>query len=351
VFTTEPIITLAQVDQLRPAPGRILHSATHEEILSGATTDVYFVKTHEILTQKGLADTVVTAEVFAREEGLLAGMTETTALLSAGIAAAGLRLWALPEGSRFAAKEVLLRIEGRYTDFGLYETALLGCLSSASGWATAAARVKEAAGDTLVTCFGARHVHPAVAPVMERAAVIGGVDGASCLLGAKLAGKNPSGTVPHAIFLIIGDSVKVAEAYHALMPKGEVRTVLVDTFKDECEEALRVAAALGDNLDFIRLDTPGERGGVTPALVREVKFRLAAAGYGHVRVIVSGGLTLERIRALKDAGADAFGVGSYISAAPPIDMTMDIKALAGSPIAKRGRLPGVTPSDRLIGIG
>ncbi|MDR1193741.1 MAG: nicotinate phosphoribosyltransferase [Peptococcaceae bacterium] len=344
----EPIITLAQVDKLRAEPGRILHSATHEEILSGATTDVYFVKTHEILTKKGLAETVVTAEVFAREEGVLAGMTETVALLSAGIPSAGLRLWALPEGSRFAAKEVLLRIEGRYTDFGLYETALLGCLSSASGWATAAARVREAAGDTPVTCFGARHVHPAVAPVMERAAVIGGATGASCLLGAKLAGKNPSGTVPHAIFLIMGDSVRVAKAYNELMPAGEVRTVLVDTFKDECEEALRVAEALGENLNYIRLDTPGERGGVTPALVREVKFRLAAAGYGHVKVIVSGGLNLERIRALREAGADAFGVGSYISAAPPVDMTMDIKELAGAPIAKRGRLPGITPSERLI---
>jgi len=190
-------------------------------------------------------------------------------------------------------------------------------------------------------------VHPAVAPVMERAALIGGVDGASCILGAKLAGKNPVGTVPHAVFLIMGDSVEVALAYHELMPAGETRTVLVDTFRDECEEALRVAEALGHDLRYIRLDTPGERGGVTAGLVREVKYRLAAAGYGYIQVLVSGGLTLDKILALKEAGADAFGVGSYISAAQPIDMTMDIKEVDGLPIAKRGRLPGITPNPRL----
>jgi len=343
-----PIVTLAQVEELKPDKGRILHSATHEEILMGATTDIYFVKTHEILTKKGFADKVVTAEVFPRGEGILAGMEETLALLSAGIASSGLELWALPEGSAFSDREVILRIKGRYTDFGRYETALLGCLASACGWATAAAQVKAAAGDCPVTCFGARHVHPSVAPVMERAALIGGADGASCILGAKLAGKNPVGTVPHAVFLIMGDSVDVALAYHELMPAGETRTVLVDTFRDECEEALRVAEALGPDLRYIRLDTPGERGGVTAGLVREVKYRLAAAGHTHVKVLVSGGLTLEKILELKEAGADAFGVGSYISAARPIDMTMDIKEIDGTPIAKRGRLPGVTPNPRLV---
>jgi nicotinate phosphoribosyltransferase len=67
-----------------------------------------------------------------------------------------------------------------------------------------------------------------------------------------------------------------------------------------------------------------------------------------VKVIVSGGLTLERIALLKEAGADAFGVGSFISAAQPIDMTMDIKEVEGAPIAKRGRLPGITPNPRLV---
>jgi nicotinate phosphoribosyltransferase len=343
------IETLAQVEALNLSPDRIFHSATHEEILSGATTDVYLVKTHEILSGRGLADTVVTAEIFAREDGILAGMDETLHLLAqSSRCEQPLEMWALKEGSSFKRKEVLLRIKGCYGDFGLYETALLGMLSSACGWATAARRVREAAGDSPVLCFGARHVHPAVAPVMERAAVIGGVDDASCILGAKLAGKKPAGTVPHAIFLIMGDTVTAALAYHELMPSGESRTILVDTFKDECEESLRVAHALGPDLQSIRLDTPSERGGVTAGLVREVKARLAGAGYGAVKVVVTGGLTPERILELKEAGADAFGVGSYISGAKAIDMTMDLKEIEGRPVAKRGRIPGITPSPALI---
>lgn len=340
----EKLMTLEQVYNLKPAQDRILFSAEHEEIVQGATTDVYFVKTQEILAKCGLKDTVVTAEVFARRGGILAGVPEVLALFKN----CDVQVWSLQEGDSFEPKEVIMRIQGKYTDFGIYETALLGILASSSGWATAAREAKEAAGDSLMLCFGARHVHPAIAPVMERAAIIGGADGASCILGAKLAGKEPAGTVPHAIFLIMGDSVKVAEAYHEYMPSGEARTVLVDTFKDEAEESLRVADALGANLQGVRLDTPSERGGVTPQLVKEVRERLNQKGFSHVKIFVSGGLSPERIRLLKEAGADAFGVGSHISAASPLEMTMDLKEVAGKPIAKRGRIPGIIKNDRLI---
>lgn len=340
----DKIKSLQEVDKLMISPERRLFSAQHEEIISGATTDVYFVKTQEILIAKKLADTVVTAEIFARREGIMAGTIEAMGLLSS----CPVQVWALPEGQAFAPKEVVMRITGKYSEFGIYETALLGILASSCGWAAAAAEVKRAAGDKTVLCFGARHVHPAVAPVMERAAVVGGVDGASCILGAKLAGVEPAGTVPHAIFLIMGDTVEVAKAYHEVMPPAAARTVLVDTFKDEAEEALRVARALGPALQGIRLDTPSERGGVTPGLVREVRARLDQAGYKHVRIFVTGGLDPDKVISLKEAGADAFGVGSYISGAPAIDMTMDIKEIAGSPIAKRGRIPGITPNERLV---
>ena len=127
------------------------------------------------------------------------------------------------------------------------------------------------------------------------------------------------------------------------------RIVLVDTFRDEAEEALRVAHALGDRLFGIRLDTPSERGRVTADLVHEVRARLDQAGFNHVKVTVSGGLTPDRIRYFKESGApvDSFAVGSYISGATPIDFTGDIKEIDGRPIAKRGRIPGVTESPRL----
>jgi nicotinate phosphoribosyltransferase len=88
---------------------------------------------------------------------------------------------------------------------------------------------------------------------------------------------------------------------------------------------------------------------VTADLVLEVRARLDQAGFDHVRIIVSGGLDPERIRHFKDAGAavDSYAVGSYISGATPIDFTGDLKEIEGEPIAKRGRIPGVTPSPRL----
>jgi len=131
------------------------------------------------------------------------------------------------------------------------------------------------------------------------------------------------------------------------MPEGSPVIILVDTFKDEAEETLRVAEALQDRLSGVRLDTPSERGGVTPALVQEIRARLDLGGFSHVQILVSGGITPERIVVLDRAGADSFGVGSYISSAPPIDMTMDLKEVNGRPVTKRGRIPGITHSPRL----
>lgn len=337
-------VTLADIASMEIRPENRFFSATGSEIEQGLTSDIYFVRTRDLLGSIGLAETVVTAEIFSSKEGVLAGMDETLYLLRKR----DLEIWALPEGSAMGTKEVVMRIRGRYGDFGIYETPLLGILSSSSGWATAARSCKEAAGGRRVICYGARHLHPAVAPVMERAAVIGGADDCSCILGALLLGRAPVGTVPHAAFLIVGDTVKLATAYDNFVAEGEPRIILVDTFKDETEEALRVAEALGSRLNGIRLDTPGERGGVTVGLVRETRARLNQAGFDHVKIIVSGGLNLERIAALSEAGADSFGVGSFISRAPAIDMTMDIKEVRGEAIAKRGRIPGLTENNRLV---
>ncbi|NLJ80089.1 MAG: nicotinate phosphoribosyltransferase [Firmicutes bacterium] len=337
------IETIQEVTDYSVEKDRRLFSATPEEILHGLTTDIYFVKAKQILNALEKENTIVVAEIFPRRDGILAGVAEVKNLLRD----LDLEIWALPEGSAFEGKEVVMQIKGPYVRFALYETALLGILASSSGWATAARKVKEAAEGLPVLCFGARHVHPAVAPVMERAAIVGGTDGASCILGAKLAGLEPSGTVPHALFLVIGDSLETAKAYHRIMPPESVRSMLVDTFKDEVEESLRLANCARTGLESVRLDTPSERGGVTPDLVRELRAKLDVAGHSQIQIFVSGGLNPERIRLLKAAGADAFGVGSYISGAAAIDMTMDLKEVAGQAVAKRGRIPGQGSWPRL----
>lgn len=336
------ITTLQEVETFSIERGRLFYSATHEEIRRGYTTDVYFVTAQEILRHLKLADTVVVAEIFPRHFGVLCGVSEVLNLL----AESNVEVWGLEEGEEFEAKEVIMRIRGPYSEFGIFETPLLGILAHSSGWATAARECKKAAGEKSVICFGARHVHPAVAPVLERSALVGGADGAACILGAKLFGKEPGGTIPHAVILIVGDTVITAKAFEEVIPPRFPRIILVDTFRDEAEESLRVAKVLGGKLLGVRLDTPDERGGVTPELVEEVRERLRQAGFTQVKIVVSGGLNPERIALMRDK-ADIFGVGSYISGHPPIDMTMDIKEVAGQKVAKRGRIPGIVPNPRL----
>lgn len=318
-----------------------------EQVLSGYTADVYFSRTQSILEKEDLNPTV-TMEVFANRAGILCGMKEVLALLRR-VLPQGSLVWALEEGQAMAEKEVLLRIIGPYRAFGLYETAFLGMLAQESGWATVARECVEAAGEVPVISFGARHVHPDVAARLEYAALVGGCAGCATPAAAELFGIEPTGTIPHTLVLIFGDTVKATLAFDKHMPK-EIRCIaLVDTFKDEAEESLRVAQAMGDRLWGVRLDTPPERGRVTPDLVKEVRARLDQSGYGYVKIVVSGGVTRERINIFREEGTpvDAYGVGSAISSASPIDFTADIKAIEGKPIAKRGRIPGETPNPRL----
>jgi nicotinate phosphoribosyltransferase len=321
------------------------------EILSGDSADVYFARAQRILEREGL-DPVVAMEVFAREDAILCGIDEAKNLLAHVLESADpaeATVEALDDGDPISPIEVVLRIRARYRVFGLYETAILGMLAQSTGWASAARRCVEAAAPEPVISFGARHIHPDITDVLDYAAIVGGCVGASTPAGARLAGLSPTGTMPHSLVLIIGDTVKAAEAFDRDLDPDVPRIVLVDTFKDEAEESLRVASALGERLYGIRLDTPSERGRVTADLVHEVRARLDQAGFTHVKIVVSGGLTPERIGYYKDAAApvDSYAVGSYISGATPIDFTGDIKEIDGRPIAKRGRIPGVTPSPRL----
>ena len=329
----------------------VRRASPSREILSGESADVYFARAESILEREGL-DPVVTMEVFARRDAILCGIDEVKNLLAHVLGGSDpdeVAVEALSDGDAIGLKEVVLRITARYRAFGLYETAILGMLAQSTGWATAARECVEAAAPLPVISFGARHVHPDITDVLDYAAIVGGCVGASTPAGARLAGLAPTGTMPHALVLIFGDTVAAAQAFDRDLEPDVPRIVLVDTFKDEAEEALRVAHALGDRLYGIRLDTPSERGRVTPDLVHEVRARLDQAGFGHVKIVVSGGLNPERMGVFREAGApvDSYAVGSYISGATPIDFTGDIKEIDGRPIAKRGRIPGRTDSPRL----
>jgi nicotinate phosphoribosyltransferase len=336
----------------RRASAPVPHFEPAADVLSGETADVYFERARTILAAEGL-DPVVTMEIFPRADAILCGAEESLAylrqILAEGPHDPAPLVESLRDGDGVTRKEVVMRITARYSAFGLYETALLGILAQSTGWATAARRIVEVAAPIPVIGFGARHVHPSVADQMDYASVVGGCIGASTPAGARLAGLAPTGTMPHALILIFGDTVRAVEAFDRHIDPTVPRVALVDTFRDEAEESVRVADALGERLWGVRLDTPSERGRVTADLVKEVRARLDLAGHPHVRIVVSGGLDVERIAYFKEAGApvDSFAVGSAISDASPIDFTGDLKEIDGRAVAKRGRIPGLTPNPRL----
>jgi len=338
----------AKLTSFKVSPIKLPKFEPDEAVLSGETADIYFARTIDILRHEGL-NPVATMEVFPSRVGILCGMEEVKALLTRVLPEGNREVWALAEGEAMSEKEVVLRITAPYQSYGLYETAIDGILAHCSGWATAARECVEVAQRIPIISFGVRHVHPSVAAEMDYAAIIGGCTGCSSIAGAKLAGIEPSGTMPHALIIIMGDTVTATVAFDKYMPPEVPRVSLVDTFKDEAEESLLVANALGKKLGSVRLDTPSERGQVTADLVKEVRARLDLAGFNHVGIFVSGGINPERISYFIKNGApiDGFGVGSYISGAKPIDFTADLHEVEGKPIAKRGRIPGITPNPRL----
>jgi nicotinate phosphoribosyltransferase len=316
--------------------------------LNGETADIYFPRTVEILKKEGI-NPVATMEVFPRRDGILCGIEEVKALLAQVLPKDNSEVWALSQGEPFDGKEVVLRIRAPYQSYGTYETAYLGILSHCSGWATAARECVNAAQGIPVISFGARHLHPSVVGIMEYSAIVGGCAGCASTAGAKLAGIQPTGTIPHALIIIIDNTAKAALAFDKHMPPEVPRIVLVDTFEDEVRESVAVAKAMRGKLQGVRLDTPSERGRVTADLVKEVRAWLDLEGFKDVKIVVSGGLDPERIRYFIDEAApvDIFAVGSYISDAKPIDFTADLHEVEGKPIAKRGRMPGITPNPRL----
>lgn len=316
------------------------HNATSADIRAGLTTDVYFERTVQIVREAGL-DRHVRAEFSVKglPSGLpwaiLAGLEEVFALLD-GL---DISLRGMPEGRLVRPFEPILEIEGPYLSFAVFETAILGLLCESSGVATKAARIRHLAGQRLLASFGARRMHPAIAPVIERAAFIGGCDGVSVVMAARDLGEDPTGTTPHALMLLVGDTVEAMRLYDRIVPEQARRIALIDTFLDEKFEAVRVAEALGDRLYGVRLDTPGSRRGDFVQILREVRWELDLRGFQHVKLIASGGLDEKTVAELEPY-VDGFGVGTSIANARTIDFGMDIIEIEGEPVAKRGKMSG-----------
>jgi nicotinate phosphoribosyltransferase len=327
--------------------GRDFYVATADEIRAGRTTDLYFLRTLDILKKAGRDRVSVVAEATTGSLpngwpwAILCGLEEVVRLLDGR----AVSLWSIPEGSVFPPKTPrgvpvpVMTLEGPYGEWALFETPVLGMICQASGIATKAARIRKLADGKEVLSFGVRRMHPAIAPMVERSVAVGGLDAITTPLGEELLGTPAMGTMPHALVIVMGGPREAFTALHKYLEEKIPRIALIDTYYDEKSEALLAVEAIPD-LTGVRLDTPASRRGNFAAIVREVRWELDLRGHRDVKIYVSGSVDENMIPTLLEAGVDGFGIGTSLSNAPTVDFAMDIVEVEGKPAAKRGKFAG-----------
>lgn len=354
------------------APGRrdpALFALHEARIRDGEYSDRYFVRAAQVLAAEG-RDPVVTVQFFQKGEAVLCGMDEALALLrrclAPGYVWSSLEVRALAEGDRIAPRETVLTLTGPYRAFGHLETLLVGVLGRRTRIATRTREVVEAAGGKPILFFSARHDHWEMQPGDGWAARLGGANAVSTDAQASWWGGEGVGTIPHALIAAWGgDTVAATEAFARHMPAGVDVVALVDFDNDVVATSLEVARVLGQRLRGVRLDTSetlvdrsllGVMGdfdprGVNPPLVHAVRAALDREGFGHVRILCSGGFDADRIRRFEEEGApvNAYGVGSALLKGSH-DFTADVVLLhengEARHVAKVGR--SFRPNPRLI---
>jgi nicotinate phosphoribosyltransferase len=335
-----------------------------QRLRDGWYSDVYFTLARTLLQDSGRHPRVL-MQVFQKHESTLGGIDEAIAMLrlSAGHRDRDgqwvegwpeLTVHALFEGDAIDPHETILTIEGDYTLFAHLETAYLGSLARRTLIMRNVTEVVAAAAGKPILYFPARHDHWQVQTGDGWAAHVAGAIGVSTDAQASWWGGRGVGTVPHAMIAAFGgDTVAAAQAFAARFAEELDVTVLVDFENDSVGTSLAVADALGDALWGVRLDTSEQlidraladdpapaqqRRGVTPELVRRVRGALDAAGHRHVRIAVSGGFDVQRIRRFEAeyAPVDVYGVGSALVRGQN-DFTADVVRVDGRPCAKVGR--------------
>ncbi len=335
-----------------------------EKMREGYYTDVYFNDARETLLADGRHPRVV-MQVFQKKQAVLGGMDEAIAILKLSSHDwEALTVHALYDGDEVSPWETVMTIEGDYTLFAHLETCYLGVLARRTLISTNVRRVVEAAGGKPILFFPARHDHHRVQTGDGYAAHVAGAIGVSTHAQASWWGGHGVGTVPHALIAAYGGNTVLAASKFAEAASEDVNVVvLVDFENDSVRTALEVARALGERLWGVRLDTSrtlvdrslwDELGdydprGVNERLVRKVRDALDENGFERVRIVVSGGFDVERIREFEERGVpvDSYGVGSSLIRGDN-DFTADIVLTDGLESAKVGRTFRPNPRLELV---
>lgn len=315
----------------------------------------YFIKTHDII-KKHMPDVTVTMQFFQRKDNVMvAGIDESIALLHTfAKKPENLEITALNDGDIVNANEPVLKIKGRYQDFGYLESLIDGILTRRTNVATNTHDILKAAAPLPVFSMADRQDDYLTQAGDGYASYIAGIRKFSTDAQGLYVGIKGMGTMPHALIAMCdGDLVKACELYHHTFPKEKI-SALVDYTNDCVNESLRVARHFKEKLGAVRLDTslslldehfvrqkdldPLNKG-VSAKLVFAVREALDKEGFNYVKIVVSSSFSPEKIKDFvsKKVPVDLFGVGSYIVNTKSVGFTGDVVVVNGLPQAKVGR--------------
>jgi len=337
-----------------------------EKMRAGYYTDAYFNHARSALLQDERHPRVV-MQVFQKKHSYVGGIDEAIAILKlCSHDWEQLTVHALYDGDKAEPYEPVMHIEGDYTLFAHLETAYLGVLARRTLITTNVVAVLRAANGKPIIFMPARHDHHRIQTGDGYAAhvagqIVGAPIGVTTDEQASWWGGKGVGTVPHSLIASYGgNTVLAATKFAEWAPEDLNVTVLVDFENNSVETALEVARVLGSRLWGVRLDTSeslvdqslwDEMGDFRPAgvnerLVCKVRDALDSDGFEQVKIVASGGFTVEKIKEFErhEVPVDAYGVGSSLIRGQN-DFTGDVVMTDGRPSAKVGR--AYRPSPRL----
>ena len=241
-------------------------------------------------------------------------------------------LWAVPEGTAIFAKEPFLRIEAPLWQAQLVETYLLNTINYQTLIATRAARLRDVAGDhTTLLEFGTRRAFsPQASLWAARAALAAGMDATSNVLAALKLGRQPSGTMAHALVMALnateGSESQAFTAFHQVFPDS---SLLIDTF-----DTIAAARNLAEKVKSGEMQVKGIRidSGDIASVSQQVKELLP-----DTAIFASGDIDEFEIRRLKFLGApiDGYGLGTKLVTGAPINGVYKLVEIDNIPVAKK----------------
>ncbi|NUN65991.1 nicotinate phosphoribosyltransferase [Pseudanabaena biceps] len=241
-------------------------------------------------------------------------------------------LWAVPEGTAMFANEPFLRIEAPLWQAQLVETYLLNTINYQTLIATRAARMRDVAGDRITLLeFGTRRAFsPQASLWAARAAIAAGMDATSNVLAALKLGRQPSGTMAHALVMALnateGSESQAFTAFHQVFPNS---SLLIDTF-----DTIAAAHNLAEKVKSGEMQVKGIRidSGDIASVSKEVKEILP-----NTTIFASGDIDEAEILSLKSLGApiDGYGIGTKLVTGAPVNGVYKLVEIDNIPVSKK----------------